>query len=785
MHCGEFVKSSWDRFEGQDNDVLKTMAQRYMSAQPAESYTYRVSSMDGLKRGLDYRYDMEMTSRFPQIHNGQYVYAWAKLWSEEDTELPFSLSCYGPVTVYVNGALAHHANIEQEVFPQQRSWFRLKLKAGWNQFVWQFMKTGTGCGAQFGSGSIKGFPLHFVVPFGAAEGAEGVIYTAPIDERKADFAHCDILASDKQLIWHPRMTWQKEELQQTAAERIFGASKGQAVLAWTSVYAKADGVYELSGTYKGKLIIMCNSEQVEVSGERSVGSELNSIRAAADEQSRAAVLNSQKLVNDLGGSTEDLSSLEGTSELSSHFAVKLSLQKGRNDVWIWMIEQDGIGVNWERLVSLEQGAAVDLTDELSADVTPVAPLQVEGNSHAFLYSGPYEQPLSLQDTIALQSMSTLHTTIEGPSYWRTDMPGGYIRPFAETSHYGRWNYPLGVTLYGLLRLEDEEALQYAVSHIESCTAFHDYSFWDAQMFGAPGINHQLVGMDSLDDCGSFGATMLYAHARQPLAGADSLAARIAHYITSEQSRLSDGTLYRIKGSTNFMKDTMWCDDLYMSVPFLVRYSLHTGEQRYIDDAIHQLLQYKEYLFESSLNIMHHVYDLKFNAQNGAFWGRGNGWVLFSLAELLRHIKADHPKRDELLLMFHELSRGYAALQGENGLWHQVLDDHESYEESSCTSMFAYAFAIGVQEGWYDEPSSYIECVRKAWEGLKKRAIDEEGNVYGVCRGSGFAHHSYYYKHELMPRLNDTHGIGIIMLAGIEAGKMNSWLEAQTRLEVRP
>lgn len=137
-------------------------------------------------------------------------------------------------------------------------------------------------------------------------------------------------------------------------------------------------------------------------------------------------------------------------------------------------------------------------------------------------------------------------------------------------------------------------------------------------------------------------------------------------------------------------------------------------------------------------------------------------------------------------MFRELSSGYVALQGENGMWHQVLDDHESYEESSCTSMFAYAFAIGVQQGWYDDEAPYIASVRKAWDALKKRAIDEHGNVYGVCRGSGFAHHSYYYKYELMPRLNDTHGIGIIMLAGIEAGRMNSWLETElTTTEVRP
>ncbi|MFC6334635.1 glycoside hydrolase family 105 protein [Paenibacillus septentrionalis] len=731
MFCGEFKRSSYSRFEQQDHEVLLTMARRYMEAQPAEPYTFRISSTDGLKRDLEYRYNMNMSIRFDKLENGQFIYACAKLWSDEETELPFSLSCYGPVTIFVNGKLAYQANIEEEVFPERRSWFRLKLQAGWNHFVWQFMKTGTGCGAKFGSGSIKGFPLHFIVPFGEAEGAEGILYTSPIAERRLEYAASSLLASDSRVSWYPRMTWNEEELLQLASERIFGLSRGRAMLAWTSVIAQQAGRYRLSGQCKGKLLLICN------------------------------------------GMSYKANISESSNEVST-FELELQLVEGTNDLFMWMIEQNGHGFRWDRLRSLEEEARGGVVV-----LEPQLPVQVEGYSGSLLYSGPYAEPFSIEKTLELQNMAALHPCEGGASYWRVDAPNSFVRPFAERTHFGRWNYPLGVTLYGLLRLENEEAHQYAHAHIACCSSYNNYAYWDAEQFGAPGINHQLVGMDSLDDCGSFGATMLYANSLQPLDGAEELAARIAHYISDEQSRLDDGTLYRIKGSTNFMKDTMWCDDLYMSVPFLVRYFLMTGDERYINDAAHQLLQYKKYLFEPALRIMHHVYDLKFNAQNGAYWGRGNGWVLFSLAELLRHIEASHPRREELLDMFRELSEGYLGLQDGCGLWHQVLNDHESYEESSCTSMFAYAFAIGVQQGWYENAAPYISSVRKAWTGLMQRAIDEDGNVYGVCRGSGFAHHSYYYKYDLMPRLNDTHGIGIIMLAGIETGQMEKWLRQQS------
>ena len=205
----------------------------------------------------------------------------------------------------------------------------------------------------------------------------------------------------------------------------------------------------------------------------------------------------------------------------------------------------------------------------------------------------------------------------------------------------------------------------------------------------------------------------------------------------------------------------------MSTPFLARYYELTGDRAYVDDAAKQFLLYKKYLYMPELKIMSHVYDFKFDKQNKVPWGRGNGWVLFSLTELLRVLPEDHEDRDELLTFFRELSEGYLALQGENGLWHQVLTMPESYEEASCTSMFIYAFARGVRYGWLTNPEPYVEAVERGWEGLARYAIDGEGNIYGVCRGSGYAFSALYYKDDLPWNLNDTHGIGIVMLAGIE------------------
>ena len=224
---------------------------------------------------------------------------------------------------------------------------------------------------------------------------------------------------------------------------------------------------------------------------------------------------------------------------------------------------------------------------------------------------------------------------------------------------------------------------------------------------------------------------------------------------------------------------MWVDDLYMSVPFLCRYYQLTGDSKYVDDAARQFIGFKKHLFIPGLKVMSHVYDFKRQMATGVPWGRGNGWAVFSLSELLAVLPEKHELRPALLTMFRELCEGYLALQDEAGMWHQVLNATDSYPESSCTSMFIYAFARGIQYGWLEAPAAYIRAVFKGWEGLNRISIDKDGNVHGVCRGSEFSFTPEYYKKELLWNLNDTHGIGIVLLAGVEVLKLGKHLAEST------
>ena len=81
-------------------------------------------------------------------------------------------------------------------------------------------------------------------------------------------------------------------------------------------------------------------------------------------------------------------------------------------------------------------------------------------------------------------------------------------------------------------------------------------------------------------------------------------------------------------------------------------------------------------------------------------------------------------------------------QSEGGLWRQLVDHPESWEETSGTGMFTFALVTGVKKGWLSK-KTYGPAARKAWLGLAKH-IDANANVTDVCVGTNKGFSVQYY-----------------------------------------
>lgn len=239
--------------------------------------------------------------------------------------------------------------------------------------------------------------------------------------------------------------------------------------------------------------------------------------------------------------------------------------------------------------------------------------------------------------------------------------------------------------------------------------------------------------------------------------------RAASYVLTEQQRLADGTFSHPVPYPH----TVWADDLYMSVPLLARMGKLTGEKRYFDDAVNQVILFNKHLFDERVGLMYHCYYDDLGVQGGTYWGRCNGWMMVATADLLRYLPENHSGRQKVLELLNRQIRNTAQYQDQSGLWHQVLNKEQSYLETSCTAMFTYSVALAVNNGWIDE--RYKTIAFAGWEGIQTQ-ITDEGGVLNICMGTGIGDDIKFYFDRPAP-YNDIHGLGAIFLAGVEVAKL--------------
>jgi len=270
----------------------------------------------------------------------------------------------------------------------------------------------------------------------------------------------------------------------------------------------------------------------------------------------------------------------------------------------------------------------------------------------------------------------------------------------------------------------------------------------------------MINPGTLDDSGSMCAAMIKAH-RAGLGG--DLRPLIDHYIAwimNKQQRLADGTFSRSRP----LPDSLWLDDLYMSVPALAQMGKLTGEPKYFDEAVRQINQFAARMFNREKGLWCHGWIQSMTEHPEFRWARANGWALLAMVELLDVLPENHPGRAGILDLYRAHVRGLAEVQGQDGRWHQLLDRPDSYLETSATAIYAFCIARGVNRGWLDAQARGPMAVL-AWHAVTTQ-VDGEGQVENVCVGTGMGFDPAFYYHRPVSPLA-AHGYGPVLLAGAE------------------
>lgn len=403
-----------------------------------------------------------------------------------------------------------------------------------------------------------------------------------------------------------------------------------------------------------------------------------------------------------------------------------------------------------------------------------------------VYPVPYEYPAEEGIKEVLDRVRTYYESTSAQMIIDS-RSGEEITDFSSFNKYaepapgfsGEWSYTHGVVLSAFEYIDDvtgDEAFfannvkfyDYVVNHLPY---FRDNT--DQLERNRVGSWGRILDFEALDDCGSIGAAMIKTYLKNRNEKYLGLIHQTADHISNHQFRLDDGTLARHRPQYQ----SLWADDLYMSVPFLANMGVLTGDDAYFDDAVRQILQMAERLYIPQKELFDHGWNVTSGDYDPRFyWGRANGWTLMAMAELLTILPEGYEGRAEILHLYRSMIRSLAGIQDGTGFWHNMLDKTDTYLETSCTAMFTFAVAKGINEGWINHV--YGPVALTGWNAITTRVL-ENGAVDGTCEGTTFAHDNTYYYHR-GKSIYATHGYGPVLYAGAEMIRLlqNEEIEVQ-------
>jgi rhamnogalacturonyl hydrolase YesR len=202
------------------------------------------------------------------------------------------------------------------------------------------------------------------------------------------------------------------------------------------------------------------------------------------------------------------------------------------------------------------------------------------------------------------------------------------------------------------------------------------------------------------------------------------AERMLDYFLQRAPRRADGLLYHTQSGH-------WTllDGIYHLAPFLAQAG-HPAE------AVQQLAGYHQ------LHFLPHkqLYAQQWDDDRQAFgradcWGGAHGWMAGALARVLPLLPAGMSADQRLLAGYlAQLLDGALAHQRPDGLFHDVLDDPNSFVETTAALMLAYASLRGVQSGWLDR--KYLAPALRMRAAVLAK-VDAHGLVQAACGAPTF------------------------------------------------
>ncbi|MDD3335136.1 MAG: glycoside hydrolase family 88 protein [Eubacteriales bacterium] len=205
---------------------------------------------------------------------------------------------------------------------------------------------------------------------------------------------------------------------------------------------------------------------------------------------------------------------------------------------------------------------------------------------------------------------------------------------------------------------------------------------------------------------------------------------------------------------------LWDDTLYMTVLFLYRAGVALHQPAWCDEAKYQFLLHIKYLHCPGNGLWYHGFT--FDGRHhfgGAFWARGNSWFTAGAIDFVEWLEKDDCIRRLVTATWQEHCAALVRLQDpQTGLWHTLLDQEDSYLETSASAAISYGLLKGVRLGLL--PKEAQAAAERGLNGVLGQ-VQPDGTVDGVSYGTPMGKDLDFYRQ--IPLCPTAYGQGLVFL----------------------
>ena len=138
---------------------------------------------------------------------------------------------------------------------------------------------------------------------------------------------------------------------------------------------------------------------------------------------------------------------------------------------------------------------------------------------------------------------------------------------------------------------------------------------------------------------------------------------------------------RTEGMSNYTRTTpeeytVWVDDMFMGIPFLIQAGLYASDPKerdsFFDDAARQVVDFNKHVWDKDAKLYMHANYTSRPQVKLPHWSRANGWAIWAMSDVLMNLPKTHRLYSAILKQYKCHVGSLAKYQNEQGFWHNVI-----------------------------------------------------------------------------------------------------------------